>query len=306
MEDFNEDVKAKLDYWKSFWGFHSDYIPNDSEALLITPNMLLTEIIIEIENNGFQNIDNKNLFYKYLNFFMKDDPVISKFYKNEFLYLRKNYNSSKNEYIRQLCISLLKKFREGIYAKLIIQRLVESLLSNKNLEAEKKNIQYLTNSIIFEFLYKGYSTKTISKIIQNIFAQYYIVENNRIITDFPINLSLKSFPTEKDFYTEIQRVMDALTIKERLNKLHFYNEMKPKDNRFIFYVRGLKLNEEITLGDVTFYNPFQKNYVNDDDPIFEEHFSRNEANYFCNALVKINFLDDESGKVASVQMKSEF
>ena len=164
----------------------------------------------------------------------------------------------------------------------------------------------MSHSLIVELLIKGYGLNFVSKMPANLFGDYTYLDDKRSIvsTSFPHGIDpgkseeKDNETLEQEYYKAIKEKMDSLTLKERLSGLSYYFDTKPKTHTFIYQIRGLKGEEEIKIGGVTFYSTETKRYVDKDKylGVVDEDFGSGETNHFLNAAVEINFVDVERAR----------
>lgn len=287
------NINKKLKYWIQIWNELIDNFNKGSYGLKFeNPHTIIKELLEEIEYNHLKNTINKEFFKNRLGIYLKKDIVINKNYNLEIKNLIDNLNSDKNEYIYIICSSIDKKiFNSKCYIKLILSKLKEIIVDNNSEDYE--SIQYLTTSLIIEFVILKYDLSYIKKMIKNIFSRY-IDYSGYVITDLPIDSKLKD--------EELKKYIENITIEERIQLLGKYIDRKEEELYIICKLEGFKAIKELECGDVELYNPKYKNHIksimdsNDKVEIskYENWYDndiRKTPNYY-NAIVKVYAKDD--------------
>lgn len=296
-------IENKIEYWKDLWKNLIDNFLKKSYGLnLHNPHILVEDIIIEIEENNFNNEENKKYFYSKLDYYYSTDFVIKNNFFSEFKILRTIlHNPNKKNLILKISKEIEKKFKSGIFFDKNLEELKKILFDEKPLDKNDiSKINYITENIITEFIKKGYILKDIQKFILYIFDNYKIIEGNENIinTYFPHNVSYSDFTFDgqlnrEKFNGKIIEMMKSLSAESRIDKLSYYYYKEPKDSYYIFIVEGLKGNIDLNICDINFYSVNQKKYA-DEDFFDDEDLQKDQKNKFIQASVKVKLLSTES------------
>jgi hypothetical protein len=302
------DINEKIKYWIDLWDELIKHFNKKSFGLsLINPNTIIKDIIDEIECNKFKNEDNRKYFQQKVDQIIDSDPAINKELKIEFEMIKRKMNSGELAYLLHLCKEIEDAFSKGKYFGCALVTLKKILLEDAWKEKDKPNIKTLSQSLIVEFLLKGYSLKTIGKLVESIFSGY-LIEGNRISTDFPHSVEIEDYSDGIDYdraaYNQaIVNEIDNLTTENRIDRLLKVYKTERRDYYVIIQIQGIKGDIDLNIGKVNFYNPKVKRYLKNDDlgQFDHEAFHTNLENYFINAAVRIPLIDIETAKLLAVE-----
>jgi hypothetical protein len=305
------EINEKIIYFVEVWEELISYFNKNSYGLdLISPHLNILDIIDEIESNHLENKENKKYFYRQINQILKNDSVINTIYESEFKLIRRVFNTNRSFYLLQLCKRFLEKFKKGDYFIESFKRLKKIILSKEWNENDEEKIFYFNQVLIIEFLLKGYSLDTIESLPRNLFDKYSVqkIKKNEIIfTNFPHGVKEEKFEKEdnfdrKSYNKEIKKIIDNLSIEQRLNGLIIYYKNKAKENYYIFPIEGLKGLYDFDFGIVNFYSPNIKKYIKNKDYSESEFFQRDKTKNYINAAVKVKDIDFISSRNSAIEL----
>lgn len=298
-----ESSVNKIDYFNDLWNNLIDNFLDKSFGLnLYNPHTLVEDVITEIEENSFKNIENRKYFYDKLNEYFNSDIIIKKYYFAEFKLLRTNFNSNKVNLVLEISKSIHKEFKEGGYFNENLKLLSEIITDENILNDEIANkINFFTQNIIIEFLKKGYPLEEIKKFVSKIFSHYHFYpydDEEIILTEFPHEIDYEDYKdngilNRKKLNDEIIKSFDSLTIAERISKLSYYYYKPSIEAYYIFVVEGLKGTIELNFNDVTFYSSEHKRFATN-DKLNDEDLQENKQDKYIQACVKVDYISDKS------------
>ena len=296
----------RIEFWKEIWkDLISNFLKRPAFGLkLYNPHILVEDIITEIEDNSFKNLDNKNYFYQQLNYYLKNDPVVKKDLCSKFQLARKNFEPNKTNYLLEILKDLKTSFSSGFYFDKSLELLIDLLMQEKDITKEFINeSNYLSQVIIIEFMKRKYTFEDIIDFPKRIFENYEYEDDGRLVTNFPHGLNYADYEkidnkTEPKFYDDVKQIMDNLSTVKRLKALSNLFNKKTDKVHYIFVVEGLKGSANIEIAGVTFYSLDQKRYTEiSDDPDFDEENLqiRKEKDFkFLQAAVEVEYLTSKS------------
>lgn len=308
----DNEVNEKIKYWVDVWEDLVDNFDKEFYGLkLVSPHILIRDIIDEIDYNQLKNDDNRSFFCTQLNTINKNDPVLKTEFRSDFCLLRKVLqNREGNLYLRQLCKTLEEKFLNGTYLKLSYNKLKIILLNNNWDKDDKENIRNISQFLIIELILKGYSLITIKEIAKHLFSKYSIYDGF-IITNYPHRVERTNYQTDSGFnqgaYNEaIKAEIDNLSISARLERFLYYFFKEPSEGIFIFLIPGLKGNTEFNIGGVNFYSPNKKKYLDKMNlssiDSNWEYFGGNNKQVYMNAAIRLPYLDQNASSIKAVEI----
>lgn len=300
------NVDNKIKFWKELWeDLIRNFLKKSYGLTLYSPHILIEDIIIEIEENQFKNKENKKYFYSKLNDYLKNDEVIRTKLKSEFVLLRKSFENKKTSYILALCKKINESFKKGIYFRETLLLTEKILLEDSVLEIGFVNqINYHSQSLIVELIRKSFDLEDIKKFVNNIFDNYYF-HGESLISKFPHNVNFKQYKDSKGKINykkaekEIKKIIDNLTLTDRIKSLSSYYDKKTKKVKYIFFIKGIKGEIEKTIFGVTFYNINNKRFIQSDREFDEEDLQKdynedfqndNNKDKYIQAIVEIDYL----------------
>jgi|GEM_PF-2067125 len=306
------EINEKIRYWVESWDEYLDEIEKCSiDSYFCSPHIVFLQLLDEIQNNHLNNPNLKNYFIETISHFLKTDYVIKSNFKSDFtLIIKELSKENRLDYLKALCISILKDFQSGNYLNKNCERLNQILLDDSWNQDDDKKIVQLSQNIIIDFLLHGYSVKSIQSFPKRIFSKYQILKHGKeiVTTDFPIDFTWKKFETsdgvnQEAFNKAIIEKINTLTIPDRLDQLPHFFKASTKTGFFICQIEGLKGQHEdidINIGNVNFYSPKLKHYCNTGVPIFlnkayPDSFTKEDPTVQINAAIQIDFFDIETG-----------
>ncbi|MBO9585230.1 MAG: hypothetical protein J7574_13795 [Flavobacterium sp.] len=292
----SNNIENRISFWRDLWeDLILNFLKKSYGLSLYSPHILVEDIITEIEENSFQNLDNKKYFYDKISFYLMNDVIVKNHFYSSFKILRSVFNSDKNNYILEISKKIKNQFQEGLYFNYCLENLNNELNNDEEITLNFiTTINYLTQNIIVEFIKKGYVLEDIKKFSDNIFSDYR-EQSGIISTKFPHNLSASSsVSNQSQFYADVVYLMNNLQNKDRINALSNYFYKKKEKAHYIFIVKGLKGSTNIELGNVTLYSLENKRFiVNDEDHSHHEDLQKkntNQSKKFIQAAVEIDYL----------------
>jgi hypothetical protein len=296
------NIEIKIKFWNELWeDLINNFLKKSYGLTLYSPNILIEDIIVEIEENQFRNKENRNYFYTKISEFLDNDVVIQKELKSEFSLLRKEFKFDKTNYVLSLSKKINKSFKKGIYFRKTLALTEKILLEDTELDIQFVNqINYYSQGLIVELIRKSYDLEDIKKFIKNIFDKYSY-QGNSLITDFPHCVDYSKFKSKEgkiDFKKaeeKVKNTLDALTLSDRIKKLSYYYDKKTEKAKYIFFIKGIKGEIEKTIFDVTFYSINKKRYIEDYRMIDSEDLQRHlNKEKYIQAAVEIDYLLSKS------------
>lgn len=284
----------KISFWVDLWSnIIENFLKKSFGLNLYSPHILIEDIITEITENSFKNPDNKKYFYNKLNYYFDNDKVIKKRFNSSFKLLRNVFNTERHEVVLELSRNIKQEFEQGIYFKENIILLKELLLSDAKIDQKIiSEINYISECIIVEYLKKGYVLKEIKNFINCIFDDYKLIGDGEktIITNYPHNI--KKEDCNEDYCNIVKQFLEGLTIEDRIDSLTTFFYKETEELHYIFVVKGLKGEVDLSIGDVTFYSTNKKKFIeenfHDDEDLQSSYQDSKER--FIQAAVKINAL----------------
>ncbi|SHF81841.1 hypothetical protein [Chryseobacterium sp. OV279] len=284
----------KINFWVDLWSSIIENFLKKSFGLnLYSPHILIEDVITEITENSFKNPDNKKYFYSKLNYYFDNDKVIKKKFNSSFKLLRNVFNTERHEIVLELSKNIKQEFEQGIYFNENIILLKELLLSDVEIDRKViSEINYISECIIVEYLKKGYVLKEIKKFPKYILDDYKIIDNSNkiIVTNYPHKIPKEE--CNENYFNILRQFFDNLTIEDRIDSLASFFYKETEEVYYLFVVKGLKGEVELTIGDVTFYSTNKKRFVKEDfhDEEDLQNSYDNSKEKFIQAAVRINSL----------------
>ncbi|KAF2508738.1 hypothetical protein EYY60_16595 [Flavobacterium zhairuonense] len=301
-----DNIDIRIDFWIDLWeDLISNFLKKSYGLSLYNPHILIEDIITEIEENSFQNSDNKKYFFNKISFYLNNDTVIKEKFSSQFKILLSIFNSGRNNYILEISKNLKKEFLDGVYFNSCVELLNHELQKPEEITISFVNsITYLSQNIIVEYIKKGYVLDDIKKFALNIFSSYKITQNV-ISTKYPHSLDTKNYIfkngrfNHKKYNLEVSNLIDNLTIADRINSLLFYYYKEKKTVNYIFIVTGLKGSIDIQIGETTLYTLDKKRFITNPDYFkYEDLHNKEQDEKFIQASVQIdNYLLPKSSLI---------
>lgn len=293
-------MTRNIQYWIDYWASLFSGIEHHRFTLsLISPRVLLRELIEEVETRALKNADNRQFLYGQINEYFENDPPTQRCLLPVLTLIRREFEKPRLELLSQLCRRGLGVMDNLQYFDCAVDALTEALL--EEVPVSRKTLAMVSQDLIVELLEAGYSQKFIETVPRNLFSE--IVEHEDIVTtQFPHDIAFptdEADPNSKDVYhAELRAYMNGLTVKDRLNALKKYPRLPRQELRFIFQVRGIRGKGAFDIGPVHFYAPTEEKVLKDIRGLkLDEHpelFNSGEHVYL-NAVVTVSTADTHSG-----------
>ncbi len=308
MKDKNNThlVEKKIQYFRDYWGNLDDHYSIENQlthVIVYDPKEFFKEFLYEIKLNGLSKKRNRVFFFKKTKQFSE---LNLDFLKPTLTLIKQQFNEKNYDYLSHLISKIIIDLSNFKLGNEIITKLTAILTDNSDID--KNRIKDFTNLILVELMYKKYSKKTISKIIDNIFASY-TERDNKISCDFPHNIPIKHRSDLKSdkFKNKLKACIDSLTIEDRLLTLKTYLNKKPEKLKYIFQIQGLKGDDaNIKIGNVQIYNPKTIKLIKEPDDrlgsLSDEMFGVTDNDFICcNGAVEVDIIDTEYDRQEALQ-----
>ena len=164
-------------------------------------------------------------------------------------------------------------------------------------------LKMLTEAIIFEFIFQGFSIAYIKKLIENIFSLYSFTPDGNIYTHYP-HKTINTDEINGSYQEKLKEELDNLTIENRFDRFIEILQESPKDYYFVFYVKGLHLLHKIEFSDVIFYNPLNEPQINNQWRT-HEIFGKHGYEHGANAMTLVHCKEVNYGMKIALQKISE-
>lgn len=241
--EFNLD--PKINYFVSYYMYKTDlYKRNSNSISVLNVHNLINLIIEELSKNNINR--NLKFFYNKLQEIKNKDKIVKNKYDYKINEILQNMTSNK-EYALIVAKSLLSEIDKGKYGIEICNRIKNILFNNKTLEDIREELDYLTESLLIEYIIYGYDDTSLEKIMYNIFSKYTIYDDKYVSTNFPIPSKIEN--------DKIQEYIDNLTIQDRIESLKYYYNKETSKYYYLFNISGITgINLNIHLNNVDIYN----------------------------------------------------
>jgi len=303
---YNEgEVSEQVKYWVDTWEDLVDNFNKNSYGLvLFNVHYLIRNILEEIEYHNLKSDENRKYFIKMIQSVMDKDPSLNEELKIYLAAIKEALERRKRSVISSNCIMVLDILSNGYYFKLTLDRLI-SIVQHKQVKPnDDGKIKLITQYLIIEMLFKGYTLSTIRNFPRNIFSKYS-EENNIVITSFPHGLNYIDYRTSpedwKPYHDAIKQKIDSLSIEDRLRALAHYYGQQPEQLRFIFHVKGIAGNIDINIGCVNIYSTSVKRYLEKTHMPEREFWGNKTGVPTVNASGVVNALDINSSIVEATE-----
>lgn len=292
-------MTRNIEYWVDYWASLFTGIEHKRFSLsMLSPRILLRELIEEIETRSLKNGDNRKFLFDKINYYFKTDPPTIRCLKNILTLIRREFAGPRHDILVQLCHRCLDLMDSLVYFDCSVDYLSEILLAEK--PVTRTDLLLVCQDLIVELNELGYSNKFIADIPGEIFGDY--IENEGILfTRFPHDIPYPDDPSSeliKAYNENLKAYIDGLSDKDRLNSIKKYPRKTKNKHLFIFQVRGIKGQGSFTVGPIYFYSPTEEQKIKDNKllPALPnlEFFGENEHIYL-NAAVPIETADIHSG-----------
>ncbi|NJB71081.1 hypothetical protein GGR42_001543 [Saonia flava] len=297
--------EKKIQFWQDLWHDSiKNFLKRSFGLELLTPHVLIDNIILEIEDDSLQNQKNKQFFYRTINQFLDKDEIIRSHFKNDFILLRRIFNSERNGYILSICQSIQSKFRNGKYFDGSLEKISSLLLSSSPIDGTfLHDLNYYSQSIIVELLLKSYTLGEIKKFPGYILSQVESLDDGRFYTHFPHKTDINEYKDSKgqilwkSFGKNLTLELESLDLAKRIKALENYYYEKKGEAYYIFVIEGLRGNQVIKIGDVIFYSPNKKRFITEGEDYVKEYEvlqPHETKEKYMQAAAKVKFLTYES------------
>ncbi|MGG4386168.1 hypothetical protein ABEX08_29630 [Priestia megaterium] len=302
---FTDGINEKIKYWVDVWSeLVSDIEKGALGSSIITPHTLISDIQNEITFNQLNNKENRNYFIKKVQVIKSKDKVIRENYLSQFDLLLTNLEKENISYLKTITKNIKADFAKENYIQFVFAELEKHLLSSKDEESTYLTIRDLSLTLISELITYGNSLKRIKEMVAKTFSSYSIIgegEKERVHLFFENHgLNYEDYPDARSFWENVKKVIDGLTVEERISSFKFYLTNKPEERSYIFPVVGLsRMRKSYIINDVEFYNPLHLSRTNMEISNLdrEEMFDRgNEGGLVVNVLVKVTGVDEITDK----------
>jgi hypothetical protein len=259
-------VTRNIQYWIDYWASLFTGIEYRRFALsLISPRVLLRELIEEVETRSLKNSDNRRFLYDQINEYFKSDPPTQRCLLPILTLVRREFEKPRLDLLAQLCRRGLAALDSLQYFDCAVDALADVLLAGA--PVNRKTLAMVCQDLIVELLEAGYSQKFIETVPRKLFSE--VIEHGEIVTtQFPHGIAYPTIddadPSKKAaYYGELKAYMNGLTVKDRLDALKKYPRFPRQEFRFIFQVRGLRGKGAFDIGPVHFYMPTEETVLRD-------------------------------------------
>lgn len=297
-------------YFREYWEDRLEGIESVKPFILISsPRLLFRELEEEIIFNNLSNKDNKKLLFKQINAIFNSNLDAIHPIKANLSLMRKEFENPRKKYLAYLCNITIKKISEYHFYNACVDNLSKILFNDREsqVEKEKNSIKQLVDFLISELAEEGFSTKFIKKVPYMIdsgykdFKQYVICEFPHGVTPLEREYTPEDL---KKYNQEVKRVIDNLTPQDRIMALKKVISEKPTGYTYVFQIKDLTGESEISFGNVSFYNPNIKTLSAVQDNLNDETFGEKE-HFFKNAAVFMETKDVNSGLTKARKLISQ-
>lgn len=299
-----EEINDNLKYFVQYWEYFCNTIEKPSlYNSIMTPHYLVKEIIDELNTNGINNNSTFSYFHAQATSFLKykvlfTDEVYSLW---NLLHTKLAEKEKQIIVIRSVAEKLDIFFSTEDYKSTIFDQLQSNINNtNNNFEIIRK----LTEAIIFEFLFSGFSITTIHKLINNVFSFYSIDDYGdgkpHFHTNYPLLIKFKGDDYEKYVSNAIKEI-ESLTLTNRIHRLYSILVSKEDQYFYIFYLEGIALEESLTFEDIVFYNPTKQSMMTGISKFDNDIFDGANYETGMNVIISQKTKDLLSGKQDAIK-----
>lgn len=314
------ESNEKLEFWADSWEESVDDLERQAGNFrLLSPHLLILDLTDEIENNQLSNKTARLYFQQQISSYCSTDSIIFNLMREELTLVRRGFGNDHVGQMLQACRKALRRFENGEYFQSLANKLFETVIAPEWEKDDDLLIIGLNEQLILEFLFKGYSLKTIRRMPRNVLSKYDEFDDDGTIypnTNFPHgvdyqeierNIAGDTTSSQHLYNKSVKGVIDNLTVSDRLQAFRAYFEASPQQQIYVYQIKGLRGDSEIRLGDVTFYSPKVKRYMvaGSDSLGIDETFGAGDDTKFLNAAVETHFIDGERGKIVSIDKVDE-
>lgn len=293
-------MTRNIQYWIDYWASMFTGIEHRRFALsLISPRVLLRELIEEVETRSLKNSDNRRFLYDQINEYFESDPPTQRCLLPVLTLVRREFEKPRLDLLAQLCRRGLAVLDSLQYFDCAVDALADALLAAA--PVNRKTLAMVCQDLIVELLEAGYSQNLIEAVPRTLFSE--VIEHGEIVTtQFPHGIGYPTDdadPSKKAAYcAELKAYMNGLTVKDRLDALKKYPRLPRQELRFIFQVRGIRGKGAFDIGPVHFYPPTEEKVLKDIRGIkMDEHpeLFRSHEKVYLNAVLTVSTADTHSG-----------
>jgi hypothetical protein len=176
-------VTRNIQYWIDYWASLFIGIEHRRFALsLISPRVLLRELIEEVETRSLKNSDNRRFLYAQINEYFESDPPTQRCLLPVLTLVRREFEKPRLDLLAQLCRRGLAALDSLQYFDCAVDALADVLLAGA--PVNRKILAMVCQDLIVELLEAGYSQKFIETVPRNLFSE--VIEHGEIVTaQFP-------------------------------------------------------------------------------------------------------------------------
>lgn len=260
-----ESTSIVFEYWKDYWAHYVSALDKQNGSYLFpdSPHVLIDSIISEIEYNGLANTENRKYFLESIQKCRK--TVFWQLYGDKMQLLIRNMQFPEcSEYLLTICKKIINSVNKGDYFDRLVNYLLGLITTKKELDyLTKLEINKCTESIISEFITKGFELGDIADIIDKEIGVVFDASGNIIYAENEYKgLHEKDFSTKDLYYVAIAKAISGKSISERVLTIKDYFYLKPKDCIAIIRLNGLKGKDvDYMIGDINIYSPHKKKYI---------------------------------------------
>ena len=299
------EISEQVKYWVDTWEDLIDNFHKNSYGLeLFNVHFLIKNILEEIEYHNLKSDENRKHFIKMIQHVMDKDPSLNEELKVYLSAIKEALEKRKKSIISTTCSIMLDKLSKGYYFDIILYRLIDIVLRKHPKSNDDDKIKTLTQYLILEMIYKGYTLPTIRNFARNLFSKY-TEERDIVITNFPHGLNGDDYKTNpedwKPYHDAIKDKINKLSVEDRLKSLSHYYNQQPEELRYIFHVKGITGNIDINIGDVNIYSTTVKKYLEKAHMPEREYFLNKPDIPTINATALVNSLDIASSIVDATE-----
>lgn len=269
MTPVHANVDIKLELWKEHWLLtvqqaESSFHDFDCRA----PRIILSDLQADIIIGAFQKAPTQKFYKEYLGVIIDDYPGMD-VYAGEIKLIQGKFTDPS--YVMQQCEAILSRFKKGDYFSKLSDLLREKITNSELSDDALSCIIEISRNMIVELYLQGLDFAEIGKIPSNLLAHLeeaggYIYSNYPHKTEYSDFTSIDKFG-EKQFdrsgyHAALRAEFSILELADRLRRIsHYFNGYGRDSVYYIFPVKGLITENEIKIGDVTFYNALKKRYA---------------------------------------------
>ncbi len=291
----NEKVKFFFDYWQDTCDKIDD---TKIDFAIMSPHILVKEILDELAINRLRNRGNREYYRNLVMKYLDSDSAIHGSLKQAFQILKQELVNPRNEFTSELLVQIIRQFEKGTYFSTSFSILKNLLLNEVEKETCKESIKHYTKTIVIDFILTGYSLKSTKDIIESVFSTYSERPDGVVTTKFPHAVKWNDYSEDpSNFYEAVKSAIDSLTIEDRIQQISNTFFKEPTQYYYIFYVRGIRGEYELSHNNVTLYNPEKKTFIQGPKELRKSEFFHMDKDYYGkNAIVHESCIDINYGR----------